>query len=115
MEHGVSAMDDGIMILVTASGPEEADRIASGLLEKRLVACANRVPGVSSRFWWNGSLDRAEECLLIMKSVRRLFESIRREVRAAHSYDVPEIIALPILEGDETYLSWIRDVVAPRA
>lgn len=106
------AGDHPIVVLVTTSDRAEAERVAARLIERRLVACVNMVEGVSSHFIWKGRLEQATECLLIAKSVRRVFGSLTREVRAAHSYEVPEIIALPIVEGDAAYLAWIAEIVA---
>ncbi len=107
----MAGMTDGIIVLVTASSLSEAERISSRLLEMRLIACANRIEGVSSRFVWQGAVDSADECLVLMKSVRGLFPRICEEIRALHSYEVPEIIALPILEGDAPYMAWLRETV----
>ena len=110
-EHPSASSMDGIVILVTTSGAAEAERIAAALLDQRLIACANIIAGVSSRFIWNGAVDQAGECLVVMKSVRSRFAAVCREVRAAHSYEVPEIIAIPIIEGDSAYLGWIAGVL----
>ena len=99
-----------IVILVTAKDEAQANKIAEKLVADKLVACANIVRGIQSIFWWEGKVDRAEETLLILKSRRRHFPSIVKTVKSLHSYDVPEIIALPIVEGNKDYLKWITEV-----
>lgn len=98
-----------IVVFVTAKDEQEAGKIAEGLVQKKLIACANIVSGIKSVFWWEGKVDRAQECLLILKSQRKLFPKIAEAVRTLHSYDVPEIIALPIVEGSKPYLDWMEE------
>ena len=96
-----------IVLLITTSNSEEAHKIAEMLLKQRKAACVNIVPGVSSLFWWQDKLDSAEESLLIVKTKASLLPEVVSLVKGAHSYDVPEIIALPIVGGNEDYLEWI--------
>lgn len=98
-----------IVILVTAKDQAQANQIAAKLVQEKLIACANVVPGVQSVFRWEGKVDRAQEVLLILKSHRRHFPAIVKRVKALHSYDVPEVIALPIVEGNKDYLKWITE------
>lgn len=98
-----------IVIFVTAKDEAQANRIAEKLVQDRLVACANIVPGIQSVFWWDGKVDRAQEVLLILKSRRRHFHAIAKTVHALHSYDCPEVIALPIVEGNKDYLKWMME------
>jgi periplasmic divalent cation tolerance protein len=98
---------NAVMVLVTVSGRAEADSIASILLEGRKAACVNIIPGVSSRFWWKGKIDSAEEVLLLIKTRSSAVPEIIELVKKNHSYNVPEIIALPIIDGSDDYLSWI--------
>src|SRR3989338_6640885 len=98
-----------IVILVTAKDEDQAKRIAEKLVEEKLVACANIVPGIQSIFRWKGKVDSAKEVLLVLKSRRRHFPSIVKAVKALHSYDVPEVIALPIVEGNKDYLNWLTE------
>ena len=100
-----------IVILVTTGTEEEAHKIAELLLTKRKAACVNIVPGIDSSFWWQGKLDSARESLLIIKTRASLLSEIIEMVKSAHSYEVPEIIALPIIGGSEDYLKWIDDEV----
>ncbi len=88
-----------IIVMVTAASKQEAEKIAQNLLEARLIACANVVGPVSSFFHWVGKVEHAEEYLVLMKSREDLFEKVAEAVKALHSYDVPEILALPIVNG----------------
>jgi len=105
-------MSDYVVVFVTASSNEEAERIATELLERKLVACANLAPHVTSLFWWEGKIDRAEEVLIIMKTLRARLEEVTEAVVAAHSYEVCEVIALPIEGGSVPYLRWIDESVS---
>lgn len=96
------------LIMVTTSSREEAEKIATTLLERKLIACANILGPVSSRFWWQGKIDSAEEYMIFMKTKRELFDQVADNVKQLHSYEVPEIIALPIVEGAKPYLEWIN-------
>ena len=98
-----------IVVLVTAKDEAQANKIAEKLVAEKLAACANIVPGIQSIFHWKGKLDRAQEVLLILKSRRRHFPAIVKTVQALHSYDVPEVIALPIIEGNKDYLDWLTE------
>ena len=102
---------DHIIVFITAGDSEEAGRIARGLLEQRLAACVNVVAGMDSRFWWRGKLDEAKESLLIVKTKGRLLPEIVASVKKLHSYEVPEIIALPVIGGSREYLDWIDNEV----
>jgi periplasmic divalent cation tolerance protein len=94
--------------MVMCASKKEARAIAGSLLKKKLVACANIIGAVSSEFWWRGKIDKAAETLLLMKTVKSNFRRIESEVKRLHSYEVPEIIALPVIAGSEDYLGWIR-------
>jgi periplasmic divalent cation tolerance protein len=82
------------------------------LLEAKLVACANIIPHVVSHFWWQGSRDQAQECIVMAKTEKNYFARVNAMITKHHSYDTPEIIALPIVAGHEPYLEWISDSVA---
>jgi len=105
-------MDQALVVLVTASSVDEARQIARGLLESRLAACVNVVP-VESLFRWEGALQQETEALMIIKTRAGVFDRLAQAIKAAHSYDVPEIIALPIAAGSAEYLKWIEDEVTP--
>jgi len=100
-----------VVILITTSTEEEAHKIAEQLLTKRKAACVNIVPKVDSSFWWQGKLDSAQESLLIIKTRASLLQEVINLVKKVHSYSVPEIIALPIVGGNQDYLKWIDDEV----
>ena len=100
-----------VVILVTAKDTSEANAIAARLVEKKLIACANIVSGIQSIFWWEGKVDQSNEVLLVLKSEQKLVNKIIKEVKALHSYSVPEIIALPIIAGSKDYLNWIKKSV----
>jgi periplasmic divalent cation tolerance protein len=95
------------VILVTASSKKEAETIAQNLLTEKLIACANIVGPVSSYFHWDGKLEVAEEFLLLMKSRLNLFDVVEKRVRELHCYQVPEVLALPVLAGSKGYLKWL--------
>ena len=101
-------MTDYIVVYVTAPEDEAVD-LARTLVEERLVACVNLVPGLRSIYWWQGKVEDEPEVLCIMKTRSNLFESLRDRVRQLHSYEVEEIIALPILAGNLPYLDWIKE------
>jgi len=98
-----------IIVLMTASSKDEAEKIAKTLLEERLIACANIISPVHSLFWWQGKIDTAREHLVIMKTQKALFDRICERVKALHSYQIPEIIALPVTEGLKDYLKWLDE------
>jgi periplasmic divalent cation tolerance protein len=100
-----------IVVFITVKNAEEAQKIAKALLKRRQVACVNIVPGVTSHFWWKDKLDSAAECLVIAKSKESLLPEIIKSVRKTHSYSIPEIIALPIIDGSREYLEWIDSEV----
>ena len=96
-----------IVVLVTAKDKKEAEKIARGLLEAKLIACANIVGGLQSLFWWQGKIDSSKEVLLILKTKKILFKKVLNQVKSLHSYQTPEIIAMPIVNGSVDYLTWI--------
>jgi periplasmic divalent cation tolerance protein len=100
-----------IVVFVTAANKIEAGKIARSLIRQKLAACVNIAGKVDSLFWWNGAMDKAGEILLVIKSRKDKFKQIVKAVRKAHSYQVPEIIALPIIAGDKEYLRWIDATV----
>ena len=100
-----------VVVLITTATEEEAHKIAELLLNQRKAACVNIVPKVDSLFRWQGKVDSAQESLLIVKTKASLLPEVIEIVRKAHSYEVPEIIALPIISGNEDYLRWIDSEV----
>jgi periplasmic divalent cation tolerance protein len=100
---------DEVVILITTSSEEEAHKIAELLVNGKKAACVNIVPRVDSLFWWKDKLDSARESLLLVKTKASLFPEIVGLVKEIHNYEVPEIIALPIIDGSEDYLKWLDD------
>ena len=98
---------EAVLVLVTTGTADEARHIADALLERRQAACVSIVPGVDSRFWWEGRLDAATESLLIIKTRTSALEQVVASVKELHSYEVPEVIALPIVGGNQEYLGWL--------
>jgi periplasmic divalent cation tolerance protein len=99
------------MVLVTTKDKDQAEKISQTLLAEKLIACANIVSPVSSFFLWQGKVDKAEECLVVMKTRKSLFGELSLCVKALHSHEVPEVLALPIADGSEAYLSWMSSVL----
>jgi len=102
-----------IIVMVTTQTNEEALNIVRRLLDDRLIACANIVGPVSSLFWWENKIDEAKEFLVFMKSRKRLFQRLSSRIKEIHSYQVPEVIALPIIEGLPSYLEWLGASLQP--
>ncbi len=100
-------MTGHIVILSTAGSQQEAHSIASRLVETRLAACVNVLPGVQSVYRWEGKINQDAEFLLVIKTRAELFEKLERELKRIHSYAVPEILALPVAAGSAAYLDWI--------
>ena len=97
-----------MLVVSTASSPAEAKQIAQGLLKKRLAACVNLVPNVQSWYWWQGAIESSSEILLLIKTVPSCLKDLSSTLKKYHSYDVPEIITLPIFWGDQVYLQWLK-------
>ncbi len=108
-------MTDKIVVLVTCSSGEEASRIAQALVQERLAACVNISSPIRSVYRWQGEVLDEPEVLLIIKTVRALFDSVRRTVEKLHSYQVPEVICLPIIDGAPNYLNWLGAAVTGEA
>src|SRR5579871_83097 len=100
-------MTDKIVVLSACDSAEEAARIARALVEKRLAACVNIVPGARSVYRWKGEIEDSAEWLLVIKSRRGLFPALNAAIRKLHTYEVPELIAVPVVEGADGYLSWL--------
>ncbi len=102
-------MSEAIVVLVTCSSEEEATKIANALVEGRLAACVNIISPVRSIYRWEGKIWDEKEWLLTIKIQQKRFEELEKKVKSLHSYSVPEIIALPIVEGSASYLKWIEE------
>jgi periplasmic divalent cation tolerance protein len=105
-------MTDKIVVLSTCASAEEAQRVARALVEKRLAACVNLIAGVRSVYRWKDAIQDEEETLLVIKSSRALLEELREEMERLHSYEVPEVIALSVVDGSERYLAWMNRELA---
>lgn len=103
-----------IVVLVTADTKKGAEKIAKALLNKRLAACVNIVPGLTSFFRWKGKTEKANEFLLVIKTQSGLFAELEKTVKANHNYSVPEIIAMPIIKGSKDYLGWIQQEISQK-
>jgi len=101
---------DAIVVFITAANGEEATRLAEMLVGAHLAACVQILPEMESVYRWQGAIERQSEILLLAKTTRAKFDDLEREVRALHSYDVPEIIAVPVVIGSAPYLHWLKDV-----
>ena len=99
------------VVLVTASSEKEARKIGTALLKEKLAACVSVVPKISSSYWWKGKIETTSESLLLIKTEAARVPKLIRKVKQVHSYAVPEVIALPILEGNPEYLRWIGQSV----
>jgi periplasmic divalent cation tolerance protein len=97
-----------ILVLSTTDTPELAQKIASALVQSHEAACVNIVPGIRSVYFWEGKECNEQECLLLIKSTNEKFEAIRARIRQLHSYQIPEIIAVPVSAGDPAYLAWLH-------
>ncbi|MCI0415484.1 divalent-cation tolerance protein CutA [bacterium] len=100
-----------IVILSTAGNPEEASRIAEKLVSDHLVACVNIVPGIQSIYWWNNGVQKDQEVLMVMKTEKSRYRDVELAIKSLHSYEVPEIISLPLENGSEGYLKWIENTL----
>ena len=100
-------MNKYCVVLVTCGNAKEAKRIAQSLLREKLAACVNIIPRADSIFYWNNKMSQERETMLLIKTRANLFTKLSTTVRKTHSYQVPEIIALPIIRGEDQYLDWL--------
>lgn len=103
--------DDAIVVFMTAANGEEATRLAEMLVGSHLAACVQILPEMESLYRWQGKVERQSEVLLLAKTTRGKFDELEREVRALHSYETPEIVAVPILTGSAPYLEWLNQAI----
>lgn len=101
------------LVYVTAPSLAEAERLGRLAVEARLAACANILPGMRSLYWWKGALESAEETVLVLKTREELVPALTEALTKAHSYEVPCVVALPILAGNKDFLAWIDAETAP--
>lgn len=97
-----------IVVFVTASSNEEAEKLGRIIVESKLAACANVMSGLRSIFRWDNKINIENECLMIIKTTRPRYAELEAAIRQHHSYTVPEIIALPVVAGSAPYLDWVR-------
>jgi periplasmic divalent cation tolerance protein len=98
-----------IVVYITAPNEEDAAKIAKIIVEEKLAACVNIVKGIRSIYSWQGNIEDDPEVLMIIKTRQELFGQLKERVKALHSYTVPEIIAIPIVDGSEDYLNWVKE------
>ncbi len=101
-------MTDKIVVFSTCANDEEGDKLARALVETRVAACVTIVPGARSIYRWQGAVEAAAECLLIIKSSRQLFDRLRSALEKAHAYDVPEVLAVPVVDAAPNYMNWLE-------
>jgi periplasmic divalent cation tolerance protein len=101
-------MTDKIVILSTCASEEEGQTLARLLIEQRLAACVSLLPHMRSVYRWKDAIESTEECLMIVKTSRELFEPLRRILEEAHSYELPEALALQVIDGSPAYLTWLE-------
>ncbi|GAA0837825.1 divalent-cation tolerance protein CutA [Streptosporangium amethystogenes subsp. fukuiense] len=109
----VENASDCVEVRVTTSSREEAERICSAVVGRRLAADCQIIAPIESVYWWEGEIQRSEELLLLMKTTAGRFEDLARRVRESHSYEVPQIVAVPLVVGNTDYLDWIRRETVP--
>lgn len=100
-----------VLVFMTTSTKREAQKIVQSLLEKRLIACANVYGPVESHYWWQSKIEKAKEILVLMKSKQNLVPKLAQAVKEIHSYEVPEILAVPIVQGYQPYLKWLNSTL----
>ena len=108
-------MTDKIVVLSTCANAEQAESVARHLVEKRLAACVNVLGSAHSIYRWRGVVEQASEWLLVIKSRRVLFDALRAEIERLHSYEVPEVLALSVVDGSPAYLEWLDHELRPGA
>src|SRR5262249_37778890 len=101
------SMERAVLVYTTYPSPVEAEQAGRSLVERRLCACVNILPGMISHYWWQGALERGGEVVMIIKTRASLAERVRAAVREMHSYVTPAILVIPVDSVDEAYLAWI--------
>ena len=104
-------MTQAWIVYVTAPTRKEAERISRTLVREKLSACVSLVPGISSRYRWQGRIEQAKEILLIIKTTPRRYSALEKRIRSLHSYSVPEILAVSVVDGNPDYIQWLKKSV----
>ena len=105
-------MTDAIQVVTTAATKADAQAIATAVVGKRLAACAQVIGPITSTYWWQGKIETADEWLCIMKSRQDLYKALEKAIRQVHPYEVPEILAFPVVLGSQDYLEWMDHELA---
>jgi periplasmic divalent cation tolerance protein len=100
-------MTEKIIVFSNCGSEEEARRVAKALVEARVAACVNILPRIQSIYHWQGAIEEETEWMLVIKSTRPMFDTLCAELRKIHSYEVPEVLALPVIAGSQDYLNWM--------
>lgn len=104
-------MTDKVIIYTTCSQTEEAEKLARHLIEQRLAACVNVISGVASYYRWKGEIEKETEICLVIKTARGLVDAIRLEMEKLHTYELPEMVVVPIVDGSPNYLAWLENEI----
>ena len=108
-------MDRAVLVYTTYPSLVEAEQAGRAIVERRLAACVNILPGMISHYWWQGAIERGEEIVMIIKTRASLAEAVRDAVKNMHSYSTPAVLFLPLEGGDPAYLSWLMEETAKKA
>ena len=103
--------ENPIIVIITTPTKNEANRIVKNLLENKLIACGNIIGPINSHYWWKDKIEQSEEFLILAKSNQKLYNKIEENILKLHSYEIPEILVLPITQGSRSYLDWIINSV----
>jgi len=104
-------MKEYIQVITSTQNKKDAEKIATELIRMKLAACTQILGPVNSSYWWNGNIETANEWLCIIKSKKSLYSKIETVIKKMHPYQIPEILALPVLEGSKDYLKWLDNEV----
>ncbi len=102
-------MENPLIVLVTVPSKKEVERIGRNLVEAKLAACVNIIPHICSIFFWQGKIETEDEFLMLIKTMPDRLDALIEKVKKIHSYDVPEILALPVVAGDSDYIKWVKE------
>lgn len=108
-------MTEFIQVVTTTEKKEDAQKIAKSLLEKRLAGCVQIIGPITSTYWWKGNIETAEEWFCVIKCRVDLYEALEKAIREVHTYEVPEILAMPVIAGNKSYLEWLNGELKKQA